>query len=96
VTTTTPGQNALYTFRGVTGQSASVSTTGSTYTGCNAVVVSILKPDGTSLGSSGLCNTSSGSLGPLSLPSSGTYTVKIDPAGTNTGSATVTLTVTGP
>jgi YD repeat-containing protein len=96
VTTTTPGQNALYTFSGVTGQSASVSTTGSTYTGCNAVVISILKPDGTSLGSSGICNNTSGSLGPLSLPSSGTYTVKADPAGTNTGSATVALTVTGP
>jgi YD repeat-containing protein len=96
VTTTTPGQNALYTFSGVTGQSASVSTTGSTYTGCNAVVVSILKPDGTNLGSGGICNNTSGSLGPLSLPSSGTYTVKVDPQGVGTGSATVTLTVTGP
>jgi YD repeat-containing protein len=96
VATTTAGQNALYTFSGVTGQSASVSTTGSTYTGCNAVVISILKPDGTNLGLSGICNNSSGSLGPLSLPSSGTYTVKVDPQGATTGSATVTLTVTGP
>jgi YD repeat-containing protein len=96
VTTTTPGQNALYTFSGVTGQSASVSTTGSTYTGCNAVVVSILKPDGTNLGSGGICNNTSGSLGPLSLPTTGTYTVKVDPQGVGTGNATVTLTVTGP
>jgi YD repeat-containing protein len=96
VTTTTPGQNALYTFSGVTGQSASVSTTGSTYTGCNAVVVSILKPDGSNLGSGGICNNTSGSFGPLSLPTTGTYTVKVDPQGTTTGSATVTLTVTGP
>ncbi|MBZ5509240.1 MAG: IPT/TIG domain-containing protein [Acidobacteriia bacterium] len=96
VTTTTPGQNALYTFSGITGQSASVSTSGSTYTGCNAVVISILKPDGSSLGSSGICNNSSGSLGPLSLPVSGTYTVFVNPQGVTTGSATVTLTVTGP
>ena len=96
VTTTTPGQNALYTFSGVTGQSASVSTAGSTYTGCNAVVVSILKPDGTNLGSGGICNNTSGSFGPLSLPATGTYTVKVDPQGVGTGSATVTLTVTGP
>jgi YD repeat-containing protein len=96
VTTTSPGQNALYTFSGVTGQSASVSTTGSTYTGCNAVVISILKPGGSSLGSSGICNNTSGSLGPLSLPTSGTYTVKVDPQSVGAGSATVTLTVTGP
>jgi YD repeat-containing protein len=96
VTTNTPGQNALYTFSGVTGQSASVSTTGSTYTGCNAVVVSILKPDGTNLGSGGICNNSSGSFGPLSLPTTGTYTVKVDPQGVGIGSATVALTVTGP
>jgi hypothetical protein len=93
VATPTAGQNALYTFSGVTGQSASVSTTGSTYTGCNAVVISILKPDGTNLGLSGICNNSSGSLGPLSLPSSGTYTVKVDPQGASTGSAMVTLTL---
>ena len=96
VTTTASGQNALYTFSGVTGQSASVSTTGSTYTGCNAVVISILKPDGSSLGASGICNGSSGSLGPLSLPVSGTYKVFVNPQGATTGSATVTLTVTGP
>jgi hypothetical protein len=93
VATPTAGQNALYTFSGVTGQSASVSTTGSTYTGCNAVVISILKPDGTNLGLSGICNNSSGSLGPLSLPSAGTYTVKVDPQGAGTGSATVTMTL---
>jgi len=96
VSTSTAGQNAFYSFSGVTGQSASVSTTGSIYTGCNAVVISILKPDGTNLGLSGICNSSSGLLGPLSLPSSGTYTVKVDPQGSTTGSATVTLTVTGP
>jgi YD repeat-containing protein len=96
VATTTAGQNALYTFSGVTGQSASVSTTGSTYTGCNAVVISILKPDGSSLGSGGICNGSSGSFGPLTLPVSGTYTVFVNPQGTTTGGATVTLTVTGP
>ena len=92
-TTTAPGQNALYTFSGTAGQSASVSTSGSTYTGCNAVVISILKPDNTSLGSSGICNSSTGSLGPLTLPTTGTYTVFVNPQGTTTGGATVTLTL---
>jgi YD repeat-containing protein len=93
VTTSTPGQNAQYTFTGAASQQASVSLTSSTYTGCFAVVASIIKPDGSTLGSSGTCSTS-GSLGPLTLPVAGTYTVLINPQGTTTGSATVTLTLT--
>jgi uncharacterized protein YhfF len=93
VTTSFAGQNAKYTFSGTSGQQASLSLTGSTYTGCNAEVHSILKPDGTTLGSSGICNSSSGSLGPLSLPVSGTYTVFINPQGATTGSVNVTLTL---
>jgi hypothetical protein len=92
-TTTTPGQNALYTFSGTAAQQASLSLTGSTYTGCSAVVQSILKPDGTSLGSSGICNSSTGSLGPLTLPATGTYTVFINPQGTTTGSVNFNLTL---
>jgi hypothetical protein len=93
VTTTTAGQNARYTFSGTSGQQASVSMSGSTYPGCLALTTSILKPDGTSLGSTSICS-SAGSLGPLTLPSTGTYTVQVDPAGTNTGSVTITLTLT--
>ena len=93
VTTTTAGQNARYTFSGTAGQQASVSLSGSTYPGCLALTTSILKPDGSSLGSTSICS-STGSFGPLSLPSTGTYTVLVDPAGTNTGSVTVTLTLT--
>ncbi len=92
VTTTTPGQNARYTFSGTSGQHASLSLTGSTYTGCTALTASILKPDGTSLGSNTTCSATL-SLGPLALPSTGTYTVLIDPAGSGTGSVTVTLTL---
>jgi YD repeat-containing protein len=93
VTTGSPGQNALYTFSGTAAQQATLSLTGSTYTGCSAVVQSILKPDGTSLGSSGICNSTTGSLGPLTLPTTGTYTVFINPQGTTTGSVNVNLTL---
>src|ERR1051325_4230344 len=64
---------------------------GSTYTGCNAVVVSLVKPDGTTLSSTGLCNTATGFMDSQTLPTTGTYTVKIDPQGTTTGSITVLL-----
>jgi uncharacterized protein YhfF len=95
VTTTTAGQNARYTFSGTQNQQASVSLSGSTYTGCIALATSILKPDGSSLGSTSICG-STGSFGPLTLPSTGTYTVLVDPGGTSTGSVTVGLTLTGP
>ncbi|HVG92574.1 MAG TPA: hypothetical protein VNB54_13860, partial [Alphaproteobacteria bacterium] len=92
VTTTTAGQNARYTFSGTAGQQASFSLTNSTYTGCIALNVSILKPDGTTLNSTGICGAS-GSAGPTALATTGTYTVLVDPGGTSTGSVTVTVTL---
>jgi YD repeat-containing protein len=92
VTTTVAGQNARYSFSGTTGQHASVSLSASSYPGCTALTTSILNPDGTTLGSTSICS-STGAFGPLALPSTGTYTVFVDPAGTNTGSVTVSLTL---
>jgi hypothetical protein len=90
-TTTVSGQNARYTFSGTSGQQASLSLSGNTYVGCNAVVVNILKPDGSSLASTGICNSSTGTLNPVALPVSGAYTVFVNPQGTTTGSVTVAL-----
>jgi hypothetical protein len=92
VTTTVAGQNARFTFSGTAGQQATLGLANSTYTGCIALAGSILKPDGTTLNSSSICGAS-GSAGPTSLPVTGTYTVLVDPGGTGTGSATVTLTL---
>jgi YD repeat-containing protein len=90
VTTTGIGQNARYTFSGTQGQQASVSLSNSTYSGCISLSVSILNPDGSRLGSTGICGAT-GSINPAALPTSGTYTILIDPGGTNTGSVTVAL-----
>jgi hypothetical protein len=92
-TTTVSGQNARYAFSGISAQQVSASLTGNTYSGCNAVVVSILKPDGSTLSSTGLCTGGSGSIAPIALPSTGTYTVLVNPQGTTTGSLTVALTL---
>ena len=58
VTTTGIGQNARYTFSGTAGQQISLTLTNSTYTGCIALATSILKPDGTTLGSTSICGAS--------------------------------------
>ncbi len=87
-TLTVPGQRARYTFTGTAGQwvnlgFSSVSITSST--------VSMLKPDGTTLVSTTI-GTGGGSLDPTTtLPTTGTYTIIVDPGSTYTGSMTLTL-----
>jgi hypothetical protein len=88
ITITTPGQNAGPTFSGTTGQQVTVRVTGNTI--C-VVTVRLLRPDGTSLTSSTSCSGSF-NLTTQTLPTTGTYTINIDPNGASTGSLNVSLT----
>jgi hypothetical protein len=81
VTTTIPGQNASLTFSGSAGQRISLSQTNVFFWG-----TTIIKPDGTTLVSS-----SSVYIDLQTLPTTGTYTLKIDPSDALTGSRTLTL-----
>ena len=88
VSITTPGQNAYLTFSGTAGQLITVSLTGNSISG---VTVSLLNPDGTTATSSN-SSAASFSLAQQTLATTGTYNVKVDPNGANTGSITVTVT----
>ena len=88
VTTTTPGQNARITFTGAAGQRVSLNVTGGTNPGSN---VTILNPDGSALSQTVGYGTGGTFVEPRTLPTTGTYTIYIDPWGGNTGSATFTL-----
>lgn len=91
VTTTDIGQNVQVTFDGNVGQRISLKISGVTMTGGNGYVdVAIKKPDGSSLATNGFIN-SSGFIDTRVLPVSGTYTILVDPQGTNIGSVTLTL-----
>lgn len=90
LTTTTPGQNASATFSGTSGQQVTVHVTGNTM---SWVTVKLLKPDGSQL-TSAYNFGSSFNLSTQTLPATGTYTITIDPDGTNVGS--ITLSVTNP
>src|ERR671935_18664 len=58
---------------------------------CCSILASILKPDGSTMsGTTKYVGTSGGYLDTVTLPTSGTYTILLDPQGTATGSATVT------
>ncbi len=91
VTSTTPGKNALFTWSGTSGQARTITVTGSTFTGCDALHVSAMRPNGTTLTFGGTC---SGSLtvGPFTLDATGTWTILVDPLGSTTGTASVALT----
>ena len=86
-TITTPGQNAKLTFSGTANQQVTLQVSGVTIASSS---VSIRKPDNASLVSKTI-GTSGGSLsGTLSVD--GTYSIIVDPATTNIGNMTLTLT----
>lgn len=95
-TITSPGQNAQYTWSGTAGQLISLRATNNTM----STFVSVKKPDGTTLLSAGVTSGNALYFDRTSLPSTGTYTVLVDPSSTMTGSMTLTLydvvDVTGP
>jgi YD repeat-containing protein len=89
-----PGQLALLTFSGMAGQSVSAASTSSTWTSCQfggQYNFGVLKPDGSILTLATNACGSTTFLDRVTLPVTGTYSVRIDPYGANTGSATVTL-----
>jgi RHS repeat-associated protein len=89
---TLPGQNDFLTFSGTAGKLMSIQLSNYGFGGIpNAPVnVSILTPNGTPLGPYGLSGTNL-YLSPVTLPTTGTYTLKISPQNGLSGSATVTM-----
>ena len=76
VTINIPGQSDSLTFNGTAGQSASVQLVNNTFG--NYEAVSIVNPDGTTL-TSGYTGGGSFSIGPITLPVTGAYTLVFAP-----------------
>lgn len=96
----TPGQNAVYTYAGTSGQRLAFNLTNVTLGGgpCCGAKLTVTKPDGSTL----FPTTSFGTDGkfiqpsltsPMTLPTTGTYKVKIDPQLSSTGELDLTLYV---
>jgi hypothetical protein len=93
----TPGQRALWTFSGTANQTVSLVSTANTVPWCSIYnSFGFLKPDGTALQTQwNMC--AGATVGPVTLPTSGTYTVLVDPWSSNIGQATVkAYNVVGP
>jgi hypothetical protein len=89
VTTTVPGQNALFTFDGTVGQRVSVNLTGSTY---GSSKLRIYNPDSTLLFPTALTFGTAGTfVEPKLLGQTGTYTIQVDPVQRALGGVTVQL-----
>jgi hypothetical protein len=88
VTTTVPGQNASVTFGANAGQAATVKVTNNAM---GSVTVSLISPGGSTLTSS-TSSAANFNLTSQTNLSQGTYTISINPAGTNTGSLGINVT----
>jgi RHS repeat-associated protein len=85
VTTTTPGQNAKVTFSGSAGQRISLRHIDD-YTPYDNPQISLKAPDGADI-----ATTSDSFLDTVTLPSTGTYTITIDPHSLSAGTMTLTI-----
>jgi YD repeat-containing protein len=88
VNITTPGQKALLTFDGTSGQQVTVHITNNNI---GELAVLLLKPDGTTLTSCVFCGGSF-NLPTQTLPTTGTYTISIDPRFAYIGNVSVSVT----
>jgi RHS repeat-associated protein len=86
------GQNASLTFSGTAGQRIFLNVPASEWkypSGCCNVQLSVQKPDGTKLVNPTFISGGS-NIDTVTLPTTGTYTILLDPKGANTGSGALT------
>ena len=88
-----PGQNAVLSFSGTAGRRIALTMSNVTIgtSSCCSARVSIANPDGSTLVYATPVGRSGGFLDTRVLPVSGTYTILVDPQGTDLGSMTLTL-----
>ena len=84
-----PGKNAFLTFSGTASQHVTVHVTSNTVLG---VTVKLLSTDGTTVLASTTSVSGSFNLSSVTLPSTGTYTIKYDPSNALTGGANISVT----
>jgi hypothetical protein len=79
----------VYTFSGTVGQQVSAQITGSTITGCPALALTLMRPNGTTRGTPVTTCNDQAFLDSLTLDANGTWSLVVDPIGANSGTATL-------
>jgi RHS repeat-associated protein len=90
VKTTVPGQNGEVTFKGTVGERIFLNSSESSYGSCCSLKVSLRTPEETTLTTEYLYS-SHPDIDTQTLPSTGTYTLYVDPVGAATGSIKLTV-----
>lgn len=85
------GQNASITFSAAAGQSLKINLSNSTYSPYYACQLTLKNPSGGTV-TSGYCGNGAATPISTTAPSTGTYTIVIDPQGTSTGSLSISVT----
>ncbi|HEX4493907.1 MAG TPA: hypothetical protein VH914_22085 [Acidimicrobiia bacterium] len=88
VSITTPGETATFRFPGTTGEAVSALLSSSTFTGCPALTLALIRPDASQLTSVNTC-TSSAFLDQTTLDQNGTWSLRVTPASNGTGTASL-------
>lgn len=93
LTNTVPGQNMSVTFTGALNQRIFVDLTGDSIgtSATSGAQVSLIRPNSVALGTTINVGTNGGFVDTTALPVAGTYTLKVNPTGANTGSVTVSV-----
>lgn len=86
-----PGQTARYTFSGTAAQTLRLNWTSVSVAGTDSVSATILNPGGGTVSSSTFANGATGGFDIAALPSTGTYTVALDPPSGTTMSGSFSL-----
>jgi hypothetical protein len=86
-----PGQNGDYAFAGTAGQKVSATVASATFSGCPGYALSLVRPDGTTLGSSAQQCGNAGFLDGQVLDQSGNWVVRVDPQGAATGTGQLSV-----
>ena len=92
VTTTQPGQNGTLTFSGTDLQRVTVHVTGNRM---REVTVTVLSADAATPLAASTSSAGSFNLAAVTLPSTGRYTIHVDPAGMAIGTLNIAVTATG-
>ncbi|WP_427308979.1 IPT/TIG domain-containing protein [Cupriavidus sp. H39] len=89
VTMSTANKVGLILFDGTAGQRVSIGTTSSSFGSCQNGRLQLLNLDGSSAGTTSLCNNEL--LGAVTLPKTATYSIVVSPMSGDTGSVTFSL-----